>query len=278
MADFGEIFQKAREGKHLTFDDVTRDLKIKKQFIEAIEDEDFSIFPTMPMARGFVRNYAAYLGLNPVDMLAQFEQGNFERQGNRRNSRKDLASLSLPMIAPKPIITPDTIVTFLLITGLLGSILYFVYTQYVSAPDEDATVNTVTAPLPDNGLGESPAILLPTPTVQVTDTPIPTMTPVYYTGVTVELVIHERTWSQIIVDDVKVFDGFLEVGEERRWDGEQKVAVRVGNAGGVEIAVNGDNRGFMGERGQVIDQLWEKVNQPEDSESNGAEVTATPSS
>ena len=177
------------------------------------------------------------------------------------------------MIAPRPIITPDSIVTFLLILTLLGSILYFVYTQYIPTTQNNTTLNTVATPLPNSG--ESPAILLPTPTIQITDTPTPTVTPIYYTGVTVELVIHERTWSQIIVDDEKVFDGFLEVGEERRWEGEQKVAVRVGNAGGVEIAVNGDNKGFMGERGQVIDQLWEKIDPADNQETDDTEATAT---
>lgn len=274
MTRFGPTFIEAREAQHLTIDDVTRELKIKRQFIEAIEEEDFSAFPTLPMARGFVRNYAAYLGLNATEMLAQFEQGSYIRQMGQARRQKPVAPLALPMTASPPLINADTVVTFLLIAALLGSILYFGYTQYIQP-----STSTVVAQNPIDLqpiTGESAAILLPTPTIQVTDTPTPTPTPEYYTGVTIELVISDRTWAQIIVDDVKVFDGFLEVGEERRWDGLNRVAIRVGNAGGVEFSINGENKGLMGEPGQVIDQLWEKV---EASDTGDAvEATVTPNS
>lgn len=274
MTRFGPTFIEAREAQHLTIDDVTRELKIKRQFIEAIEEEDFSVFPTLPMARGFVRNYAAYLGLNSTEMLAQFEAGSYVRQTGQARKQKPAAPLALSMTASPPLINADTVITFLLIAALLGSIFYFGYTQYIQP-----RTSTVVAQNPVDLqpiTGESAAILLPTPTIQVTDTPTPTPTPEYYTGVTIELVISDRTWAQIIVDDVKVFDGFLEVGEKRRWDGLNRVAIRVGNAGGVEFSINGENLGLMGEPGQVIDQLWEKVETSDTEEA--VEATATPNS
>jgi hypothetical protein len=58
------------------------------------------------------------------------------------------------------------------------------------------------------------------------------------------------------------------------------VAVRAGNAGGVEVLVNGESVGLMGEPGQVVDQVWEKVEEAAvtPSQENTAETpTPTPS-
>ncbi|MBE7557183.1 MAG: DUF4115 domain-containing protein [Anaerolineales bacterium] len=117
------------------------------------------------------------------------------------------------------------------------------------------------------GLGEDAALLLPTVTPLPTSTPTPlpptdTPTPIIYGGVTVELQLKQPSWIQILVDDVKTFEGILQPGESKNWTGQRRVAIRAGNAGGVEVIVNGINRGVMGGEGQVVDQIWEKVDDP----------------
>jgi hypothetical protein len=79
----------------------------------------------------------------------------------------------------------------------------------------------------------------------------------------VELVMQQSSWVQILADDVKVFEGIIQAGERPSWSGERRVAIRAGNGGGVEVIVNGQSRGFMGTEGQVVDQIWEKVDSPE---------------
>jgi len=83
--------------------------------------------------------------------------------------------------------------------------------------------------------------------------------------------VHERSWVQILVDDVKSFEGVLKSGDRPNWSGDKRVAIRAGNGGGIEVYVNGQNMGFMGEEGQVVDQVWEKV-----EEVPGAASTETP--
>jgi hypothetical protein len=158
-------------------------------------------------------------------------------------------------------------------TALLGTILYLVFQLYL-LPMEMQLDNGTTLPTSEA------AIALPTPTPLPTATPTPTVTPtpLYYTGVTVELVITSESWVQVLVDEVKAFEGVLQAGERRHWTGDQQVAVRAGNAGGVEIIVNGESRGLMGEPYQVVDQVWEKVESlPVQDQGNATGTpTATP--
>jgi cytoskeleton protein RodZ len=268
LSSIGKIFQEARESKNLSYQQVEQDLKIKPRYIEAIEEDNFAVFPSVPMARGFIRNYAAYLDLDPVEMLRLYDVNGADPRRGRVRQPGGISFMAMPMTNTRSLVNADSLITFLLIVALLASIAFFAYTQYLE-PDQ-ARIS------PENGLEvtdqvfneNSAAIILPTPTPAPTETVTPTLTPTpqYYTGVTVELVISERSWIQILADDVKVFDGFLEAGERHRWDGDKRIAIRSGNGGGVEVYVNGIYKGFMGEPGQVVDQVWEKVDDPAESE------------
>ena len=262
LKTIGQLFSEERQANDLSFEEVHLALKIQPAYLEALEADNFSVFPSVPMLRGFIRNYSLYLGLEPASMLAMYEQQVSGSKRWRLRQQKGISFMEMPITKPRSFINPDLVITFLLITALLGSILFFAYTQYLEPVEAGILRPESPEALPEvNG----PAVLtLPTPSPLPTDTPtpLPTATPQYYTGVTVEMTISERSWVQILVDDVKMFDGFLDPGEQRRWDGQKRIAIRAGNAGGVEIYVNGDYRGFMGESGQVVDQLWEKVDEP----------------
>ena len=94
------------------------------------------------------------------------------------------------------------------------------------------------------------------PTSTPTSAPTNTPTPRVSTGIEVELNIVEYAWLRVLVDGEEVFVGSLEAGTTRVWRGRESVALRCGNAGGVEATVNGEPLGLLGERGQVVDIEW----------------------
>ena len=96
----------------------------------------------------------------------------------------------------------------------------------------------------------------PTGVSTTTSTPTSTSTPRVSAGVEVELNIVEYAWLRVIVDGEEVFAGSLEAGTTQTWRGRESVALRCGNAGGVEATVNGESLGLLGERGQVVDMEW----------------------
>jgi len=259
LGELGRIFKEAREAKELTLEKIDQDIKIKPHFVEALETETFDQFPSGPMLRGFIRNYATYLDLNPDEILNLYNN----TQPNGKLSLNDghgIKFMSLSMARRQSVFSLDGFVTVIIVALLLGSALFFAYTQYLEPAQAQINVlDPVEYQVGPNDTEQ--AILLPTPTLPPTETPSPTPTPSpqYYTGVAIELNVLERSWVQILVDDQKQFEGVLEVGERRNWVGEKRVAIRAGNGGGIEIYVNGQNMGLMGEASQVIDQVWEKV-------------------
>jgi hypothetical protein len=74
--------------------------------------------------------------------------------------------------------------------------------------------------------------------------------------VTLSVAVIERTWMQVTLDGQEQPGELLEAGEERTWEAQQSIYFICGNAGGVEVTVNGDELGTLGERAQVVDRTW----------------------
>ena len=69
----GQIRQ-AREARSLTIDQVSVATRIRAHYLRAIEGGDFSALPSAAQARGFLRTYAGYLGLDADGLLAQLDE------------------------------------------------------------------------------------------------------------------------------------------------------------------------------------------------------------
>jgi cytoskeletal protein RodZ len=74
MKTVGEILKTAREKKNISLDEVVGATKIKKEFLEAIENNDFQKISSEVAARGFIKNYAEFLGLSSKPILAIFKR------------------------------------------------------------------------------------------------------------------------------------------------------------------------------------------------------------
>lgn len=69
----GQRLASARQAKGLSLDYVAEKLKLSVHQVEAIEAEDFSHLPAPVFVRGFVRNYARLVGLDPSSLLVALE-------------------------------------------------------------------------------------------------------------------------------------------------------------------------------------------------------------
>jgi cytoskeletal protein RodZ len=80
MESLGEKLKSAREQKGYTFDQISRDTNIARRYLEALESEDFALFPGEPYLLGFLRNYGEYLGLNVPDLISSYRTIKIQEQ------------------------------------------------------------------------------------------------------------------------------------------------------------------------------------------------------
>lgn len=139
MKTVGFMLMERRIAKGLTPLDVEHAIKIREKFILAIEADNFSLLPSPSYAKGFVRNYAEYLGLPTESVMAFF----------RRQTTETPKANLLPKGVADPLNTPLLQLTPGRFIGLLVTVLlviFFIYlgSQYhrISQPPS----LTVTAP------------------------------------------------------------------------------------------------------------------------------------
>ncbi len=68
----GEALREAREVKNISLEDISRKTKISKRYLQAIEDEDPENFPETVYLKGYLRQYASQIGLNPDDIVQRY--------------------------------------------------------------------------------------------------------------------------------------------------------------------------------------------------------------
>lgn len=71
-AEVGSLLRATRSGLGQTIEDVCRMLRIRKIYIEAIENSDYSVLPKGPYGLGFVKAYAEHLGLDGAEIVRRF--------------------------------------------------------------------------------------------------------------------------------------------------------------------------------------------------------------
>ncbi len=98
MTDIGSQLRAARESQNLTLEQVFKATRIKQPFLEAIEANQFQALPGPVQARGFVRSYANYLGLDGEHLASALDAD--------RTPASDVRPLTPPPVAQQPIVTP----------------------------------------------------------------------------------------------------------------------------------------------------------------------------
>lgn len=74
MIRIGTKFRESRSKKGLTLEEISNATKIRKEFLEAIENGEYKKLPSSAYAMGFVRNYARFLGLDEKQSIAFFKR------------------------------------------------------------------------------------------------------------------------------------------------------------------------------------------------------------
>jgi cytoskeletal protein RodZ len=118
----GEVLRTAREARGVDLARVERDTKIRARYLTALETGDYGELPGAVYTKGFLRNYGAYLGLDPEYLVDLFRL---------ESSQPSTERLSVPA-PPRPIatrrrsliVTPGAIWAALLTAVVLGIIIY----------------------------------------------------------------------------------------------------------------------------------------------------------
>jgi len=73
VSELGTLLKTARQEKGLSLDDVQEQTKIRKRYLEALEEGDFNVLPGKFYIRAFIKNYAECVGLDAEEVLKHYQ-------------------------------------------------------------------------------------------------------------------------------------------------------------------------------------------------------------
>jgi len=269
LGDLSTRFRLARENKGVSLRRAEQDTRIRRKYLQALEDDDLASLPPAVYVKGFVRNYASYLGLDPNEMLGLYRQAVGESAPKPARDDDQPAAAPPPQATPAmssvPSVRPPTsplesrswlspnlvIGLGVLIVAILAA--WFLLTSSVYQDLIRPTTPSASVVYPTRASTATAAIA--SPTTFSGETPSPTVIP------TIEVEVRASAdsygcWLEVLVDGQEDFRGMLQPGANRTWIGRERIAMHVGNAGGVEAIVNGQPQGPLGAPGQVVDVEW----------------------
>ncbi|MGH2379944.1 MAG: RodZ domain-containing protein [Candidatus Limnocylindria bacterium] len=174
--ELGEVLRAAREAKGADLTRVERDTKIRERYLSALERGEYRELPGAVYTKGFLRNYGAYLGLDPEYLIDLY----------RLETSASAVERAAAPAPPRPIsvrrrrtfvVTPGAVVAAIL-TIVVGALVAWIGYQFVNFarmpglqivepvgdvsahPDDTITIRGITAPnatISITGLPENPS-------------------------------------------------------------------------------------------------------------------------
>ncbi len=239
----GDALREAREAQGRTQQDASQSLRVRTDYIDALESEQFDVFGADTYARGHLRNYATWLGLDPAELIALYDR--YVRTDDQTAHHIADAPVSLQTRDPLPqwvmvLGAGVAVLAAIALVGLLGD---------RTPPPADVSIADEASPTP------SPTAATSSPDPTDAPSPTPSATPTF-DGVEMLLVVESRSYLEITMDGQESHPRsgqILEAGETVEVQADETVTVRYGNAGGVIVEINDRSYGRPGGNGEVVE-------------------------
>jgi transcriptional regulator with XRE-family HTH domain len=98
----GSILKQRREARHLSIDQVAEQTRVRVHYLQALENDDLSSIPSMPQARGFLRIYAEFLGLNLDELFSAAHSAETQPPASPADSLVEPVTVPVQSNAPAP--------------------------------------------------------------------------------------------------------------------------------------------------------------------------------
>lgn len=255
MGSFGERLQREREMRGITLEEIANATKIGTRSLRALEEEDFGKLPGGIFNKGFVRAYARYLGINEEQALADYAValgGDSELSDEATMHRLEPAlraereRLSQDSESDRPNFwTPILVVVIAAICAALVWTLYSRNKMRLGGLGRVASVLKLKRKPHDTipVAGTASAAVPPAPASAPTPPPVSPATPAAAVTIPQEMAVvvraRQNSWVSVRADGKLVMRDILQAGSETSVHANKQVILTAGNAGGVEISLNG---------------------------------------
>jgi len=238
----GEILKKRREELGQDLREISNILRIKHDYLRAIEEGAFEKLPEPVYVKGYIREYADHLQIDPEIALNAYVQ---------QVSPKENREIPEQEIVPKKsfktryIVIPSLFAVFVIV-------MVFVISSFTTKEKWDTRTSSET----ERKL-TPPPIEMPKELPPVAQTNKDTL-PAEKSPHTLEIKATDTTWFSVKIDENSHKEIMINPGESVKFQAKKGFSLIIGNAGGVKLFFDGKEIRRLGEKGDVV-----KVNLPD---------------
>ena len=286
--EIGVTLRKARQELGVTLDDVEDETMIRKRYLSALEREDYEDLPSEVYARGFLKTYANYLGLDGEALSLNLKNRWEVAQGRKRQEPppKRVSTRQSPRMGASGSSGPAfgrasnrrrrislvAIIGFALLLALLAAVVFGLYSvgqnsrSVQESPNQPAGRNSVEGGQPNNpsdttteeGSTNTPLDANTTPgnedeagrTGTTSEVPPTASSPQEKISMNVA-VAQVPVWLNVQADGGTVYEQVTQPGFSQTFEAGGQITVWTGNAGAVRLEINGQDYGALGAPGEV---------------------------
>jgi cytoskeletal protein RodZ len=228
---FGDWLRRQREMREISLRDIAERTKISLRYLEAMEADRFDLLPAPIFAKGFLREYARYVGLSPDEVVnhylsVQQPQESEDKEGDNKVRTR-----------PKPVDTGQPPVQKSWGSGLVLTIAGLILLALVALAawlwdKRDKTAGESAAP--PSMAAPAPAVLRP-----AAGNPPPPPPEEPRAPLEVSLDFTRDCWVEVVTDGKDRLSELRVQGESLQLEAEKSLLLTLGNAAAVEVQVNG---------------------------------------
>lgn len=260
MNSVGRILRSARERQGRAVAEIAEELCLTKQYLHAIEEDDVKSLPGAFFYKNFVRQYAAIVGVKEAELRA-----GVEALAAAAEEPVLPGALAQPPVRPMDPIVADSNRHYyanarlgLHLAGLAIVLLACSgFYAWWSRPAEAAAPSPRPLPPVVQTAPQGSPPVVATEIAETKPEPAADVDGVDQADVegidqvVLNLAATEKTWLSITSEGKRLFSGFLEPSQTKTLTGVEAARMTVGNAGGIEVRLNGKPIGPIGKSGQV---------------------------
>lgn len=255
-APLGEALRCARTDQGRSVADVARSINLRETVVRAIEDDDFTLCGGDVYARGHIRAYARLLDLDAAPLVRSYDlRTGAQPEGARVALLTDddvpleRSGPSWALLAGVALAVVVALLGWQLVSELRGPARPTEQVAGATATPTEATTPQATSSVSPTTVPSASPTASSTPTAGGPTSGTATVNP---DEVAVALTITGDSWVE--VRDAKgrtVYSGLLSKGDAKHFRDTSPLRLTLGNAGGVELTVNGTPLGTAGKAGEV---------------------------
>ena len=246
LASFGEELRREREIRGISLKEISDATKISKRFLDALERNDHRTLPAPVFTRGFVREYARYVGLNSEEMVNRY---NFAASNDDRIEKPPVVAKypQTPVrdITPKPApkrgipsvfarVDGNVVAAVMIVIALAGVAWWAV--QYRRERERQEAANNV-----------------PVTTRAAVPAPVAAPPPEDDSKLRMTLEATADSWVTLEADGTSILNAKVVAGDKHTFEATDQFRFRtIGNAAGLTLTLNGAQVPPLGEEGEVV--------------------------